>query len=202
MAGYEKRKPFKGKKFHRDLREFKSQEIKRSLVHRARLRKSYFKLVDAEDQERNSAKHSREHNHDDNEDSRSEEADSGSEKSDNEEHGENLKASRHARTGTKLEKQDSVYAKESKRQQDQRALKQEARPRLTFAERARIAKERKEHQREEKLQQVQQRRQMLEKRNIERQKHRESLSQRTRRGQPVMGPKITDLLDKIRNGTS
>lgn len=173
MAGFqEKRKPFKGKKFHKDLREFKSQEIKRSLVHRARLRKNYFKLLeetgDDQPKQENDAPQSA----------------SGSDDSETEEK---------PRSRTPLPPQRAPPP--------QRAAPPQKKP-MNFAERAKLAKQRKEHQREEKLEKVQQRRRMMEEKNLEREKRKESLSQRTRRGQPVMGPKITDLLDKIRQNNS
>lgn len=182
MAGsYEKRKPFKGKKFHKDLREFKSQEIKRSLVHRARLRKNYFKLLEedkkdqtADNQPQGEAELSYDESEDDNDD--------------------NGGSSTQLRSRAPLPPQQAPP-----RQQAQPQPKKKP---MNFAERAKLAKQRKEIQREEKLQKVQERRRMIDKRNLEREKQRERLSQRTKSGQPVMGPKISNLLDKIRQNNN
>lgn len=174
MAGsYEKRKPFKGKKFHKDLREFKSQEIKRSLVHRARLRKNYFKLIE-EDKKDSAEKpvpedaNQSDSNNDDNSDD------------------ENVSTSK-SRTSLPPQRAPPPPPK---------------RQPINYAERAKLAKQRKEQQREDKLQRVQERRQMMEQKIKQREKQKERLSQRTKSGQPVMGPKISNLLDKIRQNSN
>lgn len=175
MAGVpEKRKPFKGKKFHKDLREYKNQEIKRSLVHRARLRKNYFKLLESEDQTGTSGER--------NQDSH----DSGSENGDEVENT--------ARRLAPLPPQKAPPRQKTE-------TKPQPKRTVNFAERAKLAKERKEKEREEKIRRVQERRQALERQNRERERKKESLSKRTKSGQPVMGPKITDLLDKIRQNS-
>lgn len=172
MAGsYEKRKPFQGKKFHKDLREFKSQEIKRSLVHRARLRKNYFKLIDEEKKDLPVG----------HEDAEPQQSGSESEENDSKQSAKQLRA---------LPPQRAPPPEKTKKNP------------LNFAERAKLAKERKEQQREEKIQRVQERRRALERKNLEREKRKERLSQKTKTGQPVMGPKISNLLDKIRQGSS
>lgn len=175
MAGsYEKRKPFKGKKFHKDLREFKSQEIKRSLVHRARLRKNYFKLIE--------------------EDKGSEEPvqELGNQSESNNEDSSDEKNAPRAKSRTALPPQQAPPPPPppSKRKP------------INYAERAKLAKQRKEQQREEKLERVQERRQMIEQKNRQRDKQKERLAQRTKSGQPVMGPKISNLLDKIRQSSN
>ncbi|PSK40958.1 hypothetical protein C7M61_000625 [Candidozyma pseudohaemuli] len=176
MAGsQDRRKPFQGKKFHKDLREYKNQEIKRSLVHRARLRKQYFKLLEEEGEVPS-------HEKGDNKDQKDDVSDqSKSDESDND-------------------------AQHSKVKQKASLPPQQAPPKVTtqrkplnFQERAKLAKERKEQQREDKLQRVKDRRRAIEQKQMEREKKKESLSRRTKSGQPVMGPKINDLLDKIRN---
>lgn len=172
MAGsYEKRKPFKGKKFHKDLREFKSQEIKRSLVHRARLRKNYFKLI--EDEKESEIPGQEKVQQDEQVESNDENSDGGDDEVPK------------GRSRTALPPQRAPPPPPKRKP-------------LNFTERAKLAKQRKEQQREEKLQKVQERRQMLEKRNKQREIQKERLSQRTKSGQPVMGPKISNLLDKIR----
>ncbi|OBA22805.1 rRNA-processing protein FYV7 [Metschnikowia bicuspidata var. bicuspidata NRRL YB-4993] len=154
----EKRKPFKGKKLHKDLRDYKNQEIKRSLVHRARLRKSYFKLLEKEG------------------------IPAGQEYP-----GLASAAEEDPRKGAR----DDRHAKTDGSSDDEKQL--------NFAERAKLARERKEQKREDELRRVQERRQKIEQSQKDREKKKLSLQQRTRRGQPVMGPKISDLLDKIRH---
>ncbi|ODV69062.1 rRNA processing [Hyphopichia burtonii NRRL Y-1933] len=135
MAGPQGRsKPFRGKKPIKDLREFKSREIKKSLVHRARLRKNYFKLLEKE--------------------------------------GESTP-------------NDLVEERRQKKP-------------TNFAERSKLAKQKKEERRLKKIEEVRARRQILEKQTRDREKRKESLSKRTRSGQPLMGPRINNLLDKIK----
>lgn len=185
MAGmHDKRKPFQGKKFHKDLREFKNQEIKRSLVHRARLRKNYFKLLESEGQttpESQKEKQSDEDNEENN--------DSGSESESEKEELPETSVSKIKSSGP-LPPQRGPPARAQPKPQPKKVI--------NFAERAKLAKERKEREREEKLRRVRERRQALEQKNKERERKKESLSKRTKTGQPVMGPKINDLLDKIR----
>lgn len=181
MAGFqEKRKPFKGKKFHKDLREFKNQEIKRSLTHRARLRKNYFKILEQEGEApvvtRDEQKSSEESGEDEEEDGEERE-------------GAEEKPKRTPLPAQKPPPRRSIP--------EQRAPPN--RKPLNFAERAKLAKERKEQKRDEQLERVQERRRKLEQDRQAREQKKLSLSKRTRKGQPVMGPKINDLLDKIRS---
>lgn len=165
MAGSnDKRKPFQGKKFHKDLREYKNQEIKRSLVHRARLRKNYFKLLDKEGE--------LPPQEDENEESEEE-----------------------AGTGRLKKPLPPQRAPPPQRNPPQRAP--ERKP-LNFAERAKLAKERKEQIKTEQLQKVQERRRNLDEKNRQRERKKESLSKRTKSGQPAMGPKISNLLEQIK----
>ena len=69
---------------------------------------------------------------------------------------------------------------------------------MNFAERAKIAKERKEHNRQEKLKSIQDRRENIEKKSKERERRKDTLSKKTKSGQPLMGPRINNLLDKIK----
>lgn len=180
MAGApEKRKPFQGKKFHKDLREYKNQEIKRSLVHRARLRKNYFKLLESEDQTAGVPGGER--------------IDDNQERQSDSEHESEEKQS----TTRRLAPLPPQRAPPPQRTQP----KPQPKRTVNFAERAKLAKERKEKEREDKIRRVQERRQALERQNKERERKKESLSRRTKSGQPVMGPKITDLLDKIRQNS-
>lgn len=182
MAGpQDKRKPFKGKKLHKDLREFKNQEIKRSLVHRARLRKNYFKLLEQNNEPVPES-------HQTSED----------ELSDGQKHSQEVGSGSESTDG---EQEENVSAKRSKPLPPQRPPPVEKKKPMDFAQRAKLAKERKEKSREEKLKRVQERRQLLERKNLERQRKKDSLNQRTKTGQPVMGPKINDLLSKIKQNS-
>lgn len=164
MAGpHDKRKPFQGKTFHKDLRDYKNQEIKRSLVHRARLRKNYFKLLEEEGEVPP------------------------------QEEGEENDAS------DREEPSSRSRAPLPPQKAPKRAPPQKAQPKpMNFAERAKLAKERKDDVRKQQLNRVQERRRTLEVKNKERERRKESLSQKTRTGQPVMGPKISNLLEQIR----
>lgn len=71
-------------------------------------------------------------------------------------------------------------------------------PKLNFAERSKIAKERKERQRQAKLQGIKEQRESVEKKRKERDNKKTVISQRTRKGQPLMGPRINTLLEKIK----
>lgn len=170
-----KRKPFQGKQKHKDLREFKNQEIKRSLVHRARLRKNYFKLIESEE---NGRPDERPLDHPD----------------------PSLE-----KQFLDSESQEDKHTPASESQEDKPEHKHTARKplppqkaKLDFAERAKKAKDRKVQRREDELRRVQERRQRLEEERRKRELKKESLSKRTSRGQPVMGPRINDLLEKIR----
>lgn len=69
---------------------------------------------------------------------------------------------------------------------------------LPYIERAKKVKELKEKRRQEKLKQIREQLKARESKVLQRQKEKEILSQKTKRGQPLMGPRINNLLDKIR----
>ncbi|RCK65818.1 rRNA-processing protein FYV7 [Candida viswanathii] len=142
-------KPYNKKKFV-DRREAKSQDIKRALTHRARLRKNYFKLLEKEGLQ----------------ESRKPEDD----EADNEEQGEEK-------------------------------LKPKPKPKkkgINFEERAKIVKQRKEEKRKQKLERVQEKLNRIETKSKERALRKEQLKKTTTKGQPLMGPRINNLLDKIK----
>ncbi|GEQ69057.1 hypothetical protein JCM33374_g2728 [Metschnikowia sp. JCM 33374] len=204
----EKRKPFKGKKLHKDLRDYKSQEIKRSLVHRARLRKNYFKLLEKEGlpagHEHTGTDEGATDKPEADAASSDEESGSGSgpdEQYPNEERGEPQLSEADSGSGSgSARKRHGAPLPPQKDIPKTREVVPKRKP-LNFAERAKLAKERKEQKREEELRRVQERRRRLEQSQREREQKKLSLSKRTRRGQPVMGPKINDLLDKIRQNS-
>lgn len=151
-----------GRKFdskkYKDLRDFKNKEIKRSLVHRARLRKNYFKLLE-KDQKENPQK-------------------------------EDIQ---------KEDTQEPETHNEPKHSDDQEysTPNQQKKP-ISYAERAKLVKERKEQKRKDALRVVQERRQNIEKSKLARERNKEKLNQKTKYGQPLMGPRINNLLDKIK----
>lgn len=148
---------FKGKNPYTDRREFKSKEIKKSLVHRARLRKNYFKLLKNEGIDKDTP----------NQDEQGDQ---------------------------------NVNDPQNDNQEGQKkssSLDNKKNP-VNFAERARIAKERKEQNREAKLKSIQNRRENIEKKSKERERRKDTMSKKTRTGQPLMGPRINNLLDKIK----
>ncbi|CAG88126.2 DEHA2E13354p [Debaryomyces hansenii CBS767] len=150
------KKQFRGKNPYTDRREFKSKEIKKSLVHRARLRKNYFKLLEKE-----GINHEPEQNGDES-----------------------------AESQNKSEEFKRSHIPDSRNQPSKRPM--------NFAERAKIAKERKEHSRQAKLKSIQDRRETIEKKSKERERRKDNLSKKTKSGQPLMGPRINNLLDKIK----
>lgn len=75
--------------------------------------------------------------------------------------------------------------------------KQEKKP-MNFAERAKKVKARKEEKRQAKLESVRDKRRRLEESEKRRELVRSRVTQKTTKGQPLMGPKINNLLDKIR----
>lgn len=181
MAGPQGRsKPFRGKKPIKDLREFKSREIKKSLVHRARLRKNYFKLLEKEGE------------------STSNDLVEGDEKrAAEEDSGDDDESGSEGEDGTS---QPGNRVKRNAPLPPQRAPPPERRQKkpTNFAERSKLAKQKKEERRLKKIEEVRARRQILEKQTRDREKRKESLSKRTRSGQPLMGPRINNLLDKIK----
>ncbi|EGV63476.1 rRNA-processing protein fyv7 [Yamadazyma tenuis] len=154
-----------GRKFdskkYKDLRDFKSKEIKRSLVHRARLRKNYFKLIEKEGGRPST--------------------DPVDELKKEPTKGENThretKGPRHERNDVKKSN-------------------------LTYYEKSQLIKQRKEEKRQAILQDVRERRDKIEKSNQQRDRMKEKLSQKTKHGQPLMGPRINNLLDKIKKDMS
>lgn len=122
-------------------REDKTRDIKKALVHRARIRKNYFKLLDKE--------------------------------------------------GIPVDKKgvDEVNGDEAKTRQNKP---------MNFSDRSKMVKQRKEEKRKLELQKIQERKQEIAKKDNERIKKRERVEKKTSRGQPLMGPRINNLLDKIR----
>lgn len=165
---------YKGKFKHqknpyRDRKEHKSDEIKKSLTHRARLRKNYFKLLEKEGIP--------ETKREDRQDSHQQEGDN-SEDDEQDENSSKLPAPKY---------------------RERKPLDNSTKKPMNFAERAKLAKERKEQNRKDKLQAIKERREQISLRVKEREYKKERLTKRTRSGQPLMGPRINNLLDKIKS---
>lgn len=158
------------------------------MVHRARLRKNYFKLLDKEgiSHEKQPEEGAQNGSDDENE--------SGEEEGASEEEIDEKDSSSRSRKPLPL--QDSLPKRAPPN--PTRVPPKPTRKPLNFAERARIAKERKEQLRQEKLAQVQARRKTIERKTQERDRKKDRLLKTTKTGQPLMGPRINNLLDKIR----
>ncbi|CDO92914.1 unnamed protein product [Kluyveromyces dobzhanskii CBS 2104] len=91
----------------------------------------------------------------------------------------------------KYEKYDksTTDAKKALNKQKVRDQKEEHR------QRKRTQKEKEQSFKEQEIRRIQ----VSKDKQVDREKRAKKLTQRTRRGQPVMGPKINDLLDKIKN---
>lgn len=199
-------KSFGGGRKHLDSRELKSFEIKRALTHRARLRKSYFKLLEKEgvpeprDQTDETVQQKQFHETSSKQ-SNSEDAfgretsgPSNDAPSDSDEQSDIEGSSSKPQKRHSLPPQDKLH---KPRPRKQTSIPQE-RKQLSFAERAKIAKERKDQNRQAKLQEVQDRRRLVELKSRERELKKSKLTKSTKNGQPLMGPRINNLLDKIR----
>ena len=168
-------KHFLGKRPFRDQRERKIQEIKKSLTHRARLRKNYFKLLEKEglkeghrtDDHRAEQQGDEENNSDDD----VLETQNGDDK-------------------------DKIDAPKSKYRE--KGSKPTKKAPTNFAERAQRVKENKEQKRKDKLQSIKDRREQIALKSQERELAKRRLTTRTKTGQPLMGPRINNLLDKIK----
>ncbi|KAH3667806.1 hypothetical protein WICMUC_005206 [Wickerhamomyces mucosus] len=79
---------------------------------------------------------------------------------------------------------------------------QHAKKPLTFQERSKIAKQRKDEQRIAREAEREERWKQIQLKRTQREARKEKLNQKTRSGQPLMGPRIEDLLDKIKKQQS
>lgn len=165
---------------YKDRRKFKAREIDKSLTHRARLRKNYFKLLEKEGYGSNdnfgasNAQSINDHSAGDNKTSE-----------EGLEDGLDTDSETHSVTDSRSDKQGEE-------------VKQNPKKTLNFAERAQIAKERKRKNKQQKLERIQQKNAKLLHQERERKKQKEALNQKTKTGQPLMGPRINHLLEKIK----
>ncbi|KAI5964305.1 FYV7 [Candida pseudojiufengensis] len=163
----------KNKKRFIDRKEAKTLDIQRALTHRARLRKNYFKLLKKEgidEQPKNEIDDAEEQQESNDVD------DSQSDSEDNEQEEEQLKPKK-----SKPSSSNKINPKE-----------------LTYAEKAAIAKERRSKIRHDKLQKIQDKIENIARQQKIRELKKEQLKRKTKTGQPSMGPRINNLLDKIR----
>ncbi|CDR40773.1 CYFA0S05e04324g1_1 [Cyberlindnera fabianii] len=91
------------------------------------------------------------------------------------------------KSGEKLPERSSKREEEAEKKKNQ----------LTFQDRQKLAKERKKASREQREKEKLERELQVEKKQKEREKKKEALAQRTKYGQPLMGPRINNLLEKI-----
>ncbi|KAA8897710.1 hypothetical protein TRICI_006673 [Trichomonascus ciferrii] len=153
-------------------------EIQRSLTHRARLRKAYFKMLEREG-EAIPEKNEKVTEKDDKEDSESD--------AEGAEDNENREMKYDDESG------GQEVSEEGETPRNDERVKQQ-----TFKDRMRIKKERKNAQREQRAKILEARKQDQKRREELRLKHKKQMTKYTPRGQPVMGSRINRLLDKIR----
>lgn len=92
------------------------------------------------------------------------------------------------------------YYKELERSGEAVPEKQEKKQeeKSSFKDRVKLVKERKQQARQDKDESKKERERMIEKKQQDRLKKKERLSSKTRTGQPLMGPRIENLLEKIK----
>lgn len=158
----DKRKYIQGK-------QGKTDEIRRALTHRARLRKNYFKLLEKE--------------------------------------GMDVPERETNNNVEELEEDESENDEEQKDEDNDKPMseieliknKVQNRQALTFQERILLKKERKEKDKQRKMQKTREKLDTMKQRDTRRQRQRERIeSTKTRKGQPLLGPRINSLLEKIR----
>ncbi|KAI3403340.1 FYV7 [Candida oxycetoniae] len=168
-------------KRYTDRKEVKTADIKRALTHRARLRKNYFKLLkkeglDDDDKVKVGGDDKVKVGGDD-------KVNVGNDDKVNVGNDDKVKVGNNEDgTNTILKKPPASGKSKS----------------MNFAERTAIAKQRKAKMRQEKLVQVQEKLQNIKEQEKIKQLKKQQLKQRTKYGQPVMGPRINMLLDKIK----
>lgn len=159
MARYDRGK---GANPYINHREHKVSEIKRSLTHKARLRRNYFKLLEKEGID--SKKPSEQNN-----------------ERDVQSHGDLIQDI------NKPLHIDDNYNEDS---QSKRVL--------TYGERLERDKQKKDEAKKAKLREIKETRAHIERRRDEKKKSNMQLSKKTKKGQPVMAPRISQLLEKIK----
>lgn len=172
------RKYLKGK-------EGKTDEIRKALTHRARLRKNYFKLLEREgldvpDKEPRG----------DVEDASGSNEQENAEKEDSEnEHDD------------ELEKKEEMSKPKTQIELIKEKVKNHEA--LTFQERILIKKDRREKDKQFKMQKTKEKLNTMKEKDYKRQRQTERLQNtKTRKGQPLMGPRINLLLEKIKQDKS
>lgn len=162
-------KPKKDTRKYLQGKQGKTDEIRRALTHRARLRKNYFKLLEKEGMD------VPERVNNNNSEVSQEDVDKSDKDQGNEEDNQ--------------PKSEIDIIKE----------KVQNRQALTFQERIILKKDRKEKDKERKMQKTREKLATMKQKDMKRQRQRERIeSTKTRKGQPLMGPRINSLLEKIR----
>lgn len=168
-----------GKFTRKDTRKYqngkqgKTDEIRRALTHRARTRKNYFKLLEREgmDVPERDVVHGSENEGNDKED-----ADSDTN-----------------------EDMDPEEKRKPKSQIELIKTKVQNHEALTYQERMILKKDRREKDRKNKMEKTKEKLDTMKMKNLQRRRQTERLQNtKTRKGQPLMGPRINSLLEKIR----
>lgn len=100
-----------------------------------------------------------------------------------------------------LEKEGISTERKEDENEDEEEKPVEKKP-MNFAERAKIAKDRKESNRKEKIQAIKDKRAIIAQKSKEREFKKDKMAKKSRTGQPLMGPRINNLLDKIKSEMS
>lgn len=171
----------KGKKDTRKYlhgKQGKTDEIRRALTHRARLRKNYFKLLEREGLDVPS-------------------------RESNEEEPQN-KIKKHATNGDESDEDDGGD-NDKPGMSDIDLIKNKVKNHepLTFQERIMLKKDRREKDKERKMRKTREKLEVLKRSEQKRQRQTERIQNtKTRKGQPLMGPRINNLLEKIKQDKS
>lgn len=161
----------------------KTDEIRRALTHRARLRKNYFKLLEREglDVPQRGATEN--------------EIQEGTKKT----------ASDGEESASESEKNEDRSGKARKSLSEVDTIKEKVKNHesLTFQERILLKKDRREKDRDRKIKKTKEKVEAMKQSDLKRQRQTERVQNtKTRKGQPLMGPRINNLLDKIRQDKS
>lgn len=157
----------------------KTDEIRRALTHRARLRKNYFKLLEREGLDVPQRGTTENESYD-------------NEKKD---------VSSVEESVNEYEKTEDGSGKPRKPLSEIDIIKDKVKKHesLTFQERILLKKDRREKDRERKMNKTKEKVESMKLSDLKRQRQTERIQNtKTRKGQPLMGPRINNLLDKIR----
>ncbi|KAF5124678.1 hypothetical protein DV495_003233 [Geotrichum candidum] len=184
---------------HQSAYQTKSDDIKKSLVHRARLRKAYYKMLEREGEEIPSKDRSY---GSDNEEQKNKSDEEGNSDNNSNDENDNADASESEEEqggffeGEPVEsKESNTSTKNSYRERKSVEKKERA---MSFYERSKLIKERKLAKRKAQEEYRANREKEHQLREAKRVKHRNQMKKFTNRGQPLMKSRINRLLDKIK----